>query len=90
MQKVVCDYFTLKHSELVGARKHKSFAVPRQIAAYLAREMTDASYPEIGQNFGGRDHTTIIHAHRKIGELRRRDPRTDQTVAEIESRLRGV
>jgi len=90
IQKAVCDHFHIRLSELVGVRRQKNFVLPRQVAGYLSRELTDSSFPEIGRAFGGRDHTTIIHAHRKIGSLRPKDPKLDQTIGELEKRLRGA
>ncbi len=66
IQKTVCGFYGVKFSELISKRRSKSIAVPRHIAAYLCREFTDASLPEIGKSFGGRDHTTIMHAVSKI------------------------
>ena len=66
IQTTVCNYFNLSMSELIGANRSRKFSTPRQIAAYLSRELTDSSFPEIARKFGGRDHTSIIHAHRKI------------------------
>jgi chromosomal replication initiator protein len=66
IQTTACNYFSITMSELIGANRSRKFSLPRQIAAYLSRELTDCSYPEIARKFGGRDHTSIIHAHRKI------------------------
>ncbi|MBZ0270877.1 chromosomal replication initiator protein DnaA [bacterium] len=89
IQKAVCDQYGVRMADLLGARRQRAIALPRQIASYLTREMTELSYPEIGYAFGGRDHTTIMHAHRKIGDLRSRDPRIEQAVVALERRLRG-
>lgn len=88
IQREVCEYFRVKLPDLLGSRKMRNIALPRQIGGYLARELTDASFPEIGHKFGGRDHTTIIHAHRKIAEMRRKDPALDRSIADIQQRLR--
>lgn len=66
VQTAVCKYFDLNLQDLTGDDRSRKFSYPRQIACYLAREMTDFSYPEIARKFGGRDHTSILHAHRKI------------------------
>ena len=69
IQKKVAEHFSIKMSEMFSARRSKSVVIPRQIAMYLSKELTNLSYPEIGRNFGGKDHTTIIHASKKIDKL---------------------
>jgi chromosomal replication initiator protein len=66
IQKHVCDYFGIKLSDMKVKKRSRAIAYPRQIAMYLARQLTDYSLPEIGEHFGGRDHTTVLHAHEKI------------------------
>lgn len=66
IQRVVADYYRVGVKDMVSDRRPKSICHPRQVAVYLAREMTPRSFPEIGVRFGGRDHTTIIHAWRKV------------------------
>lgn len=66
IQKKVCEYFDMKVSEMRSKKRSKAIVYPRQIAMYLSRRLTDYSLPEIGENFGGRDHTTVIHACEKI------------------------
>jgi chromosomal replication initiator protein len=66
IQKVVANYFNIKVSDLKASKKLKIYAFPRQIAMYLCRSMTKASFPEIGAKFGGKDHSTVIHAFRQI------------------------
>jgi chromosomal replication initiator protein len=66
IQKHVCEYFSLKISDMKVKKRSRAIAYPRQIAMYLARHLTDYSLPEIGEYFGGRDHTTVLHAHEKI------------------------
>ena len=66
IQLVVCKFFEVHLHDLTGPNRSRKFAYPRQIAAYLSREMTNLSYPEIARKFGGRDHTSIIHSYRKI------------------------
>lgn len=73
IQKTVAEYFKIKLSDLTSKKRNRSVARPRQIAMSLAKEMTNHSLPEIGDAFGGRDHTTVIHACRKIKELRASD-----------------
>ncbi len=66
IQEVVANYYNLKIEELKSARRTRNIAFPRQIAMYLSRKLTDMSLPKIGEEFGGRDHTTVIHAYEKI------------------------
>ncbi|MFO8152166.1 chromosomal replication initiator protein DnaA [Thioalkalivibrio sp.] len=73
IQKTVAEYFRVKVSDLHSTRRSRSITRPRQIAMALAKELTQHSLPEIGQAFGGRDHTTVIHACRKVAELREQD-----------------
>ena len=73
VQDVVARRFQVKVSELKSKRRTKTVVHPRQIAMYLSREMTDASFPEIGREFGGKDHTTIIHACRQIEKAMEKD-----------------
>lgn len=80
IQKLVCDHFELKPLDLVSARRARAVARPRQIAMYLSKRLTTRSLPEIGRKFGGRDHSTVIHAVRRIEELRDSDRDVDQAV----------
>lgn len=69
IQRVVCEYYKIKMNDMVSKRRNRSVARPRQVAMALAKELTNHSLPEIGEAFGGRDHTTVLHACRKIKEL---------------------
>lgn len=80
IQKLVSQHFELKPLELISARRSRAVARPRQIAMYLAKRLTTRSLPEIGRKFGGRDHSTVIHAVRKIEELRDQDRDIDAAV----------
>ncbi len=73
IQKRVAEHYAIRLSDLVGPKRLRSFARPRQVAMYLAKTMTSRSLPDIGRRFGGRDHTTIIHGVRRIEELRTTD-----------------
>jgi chromosomal replication initiator protein len=75
IQKTVCEYYKLRMSELLSKRRNRSIARPRQMAMSLCKELTQHSLPEIGDAFGGRDHTTVLHACRKIIELCETDGR---------------
>lgn len=83
IQKVVARYFNLKVEDFKTKRRTQNIAFPRQIAMYLARELTDASLPKVGQEFGGRDHTTVIHAYEKIKAERATNEELDSMIKEI-------
>ena len=78
IQKTVSQYYKLRSSELVSKRRTRSIARPRQIAMALSKELTNHSLPEIGDAFGGRDHTTVLHACRKVADLRKTDSNLDE------------
>jgi chromosomal replication initiator protein len=80
IQKLVSAHFELKPLDLISARRSRAIARPRQIAMYLSKRLTTRSLPEIGRKFGGRDHSTVIHAVRKIEELRDTDRDIDAAV----------
>ncbi|MET0049617.1 MAG: chromosomal replication initiator protein DnaA [Candidatus Thiodiazotropha sp.] len=83
IQKTVAEYFQIRTSDLVSSKRSRSIARPRQIAMTLAKELTNHSLPEIGNAFGGRDHTTVIHANRKVKELRESDPRISEDYSNL-------
>ena len=86
IQKKVAEHFNMKMSEMISARRARAVARPRQVAMYLAKQLTSRSLPEIGRKFGGRDHTTVMHACKKIEEL----AETDRTLAEDVELLRRM
>lgn len=83
IQEVVANYFKIKMDELLAKKRTRNVAFPRQIAMYLCRELTETSLPRIGELFGGRDHTTVIHAHDKIHRERNDDPKLNTTILEL-------
>jgi chromosomal replication initiator protein len=83
IQKTVAEYFQIRTSDLISSKRSRSIARPRQIAMTLAKELTNHSLPEIGNAFGGRDHTTVIHANRKVKELRESDPRISEDYSNL-------
>lgn len=87
IQKGVADHFHLKLGDMRSGKKAKSVSYPRQIAMYLARELTELSLVEIGIEFGGKDHSTIIHGHRKISAELERDEQLQKTIAAIKESL---
>jgi len=78
IQKIVATYFKIRVADLLSAKRTRSIARPRQIAMALAKELTKHSLPEIGSAFGGRDHSTVIHANRKVASLRESDPLVEE------------
>ena len=86
----ICNFFNLQNEDLIGKKRPKNIAMPRQIAMYLCRRMTDASLPKIGQYFGGRDHTTVIHACEKIDKLRKEDKSFDNQIQQFEEKIRSL
>ena len=89
IQRRVAEYYGIKVADMLSARRMRSIARPRQIAMYLAKQLTTRSLPEIGRKFGGRDHTTVIHAVRRIEELRAEDPALDEDVDLLSRMLEG-
>jgi chromosomal replication initiator protein len=89
IQKTVADYFKIKVADMYSKKRPASIAFPRQIAMYLAKEMTQKSFPEIGDSFGGRDHTTVMHAVRKIASDRQKDTELNQKLHILEQTLKG-
>lgn len=89
IQRVVADYYSLDLSDFTAKKRTRSVAFPRQIAMFLCRELTDASLPKIGEAFGGRDHTTVIHAHEKIASDMRSDAVLAATIRELTERIKS-
>lgn len=87
IQEEVAKYYHIHLKDLKGKKRVKSIVVPRQISMFLSREMTDSSLPKIGAEFGGKDHTTVIHAHEKIQQLMENDPTIQKEVNEIKNLL---
>ncbi len=90
IQELVCDRFSVSLGELTGDRRSQNIVYPRQVAMYLSRELTDSSLPKIGKEFGGRDHTTVIHATSKIARLIREDRSVYNLVQELTARVKQV
>lgn len=89
IQQIVAEYFNIPLSDFKAKKRTKAVAFPRQIAMYLSRQLTDCSLPKIGEEFGGRDHTTVIHAQEKIVNDLKKDPNLEATLSEIISRLQS-
>ena len=89
IQKTVADFYKIKVADMYSQRRPSNIARPRQIAMYFAKELTQKSLPEIGELFGGRDHTTVLHAVRKINELRAKDPTLNHELHVLLQTLKG-
>lgn len=87
IQDVVSSYFNLRVEDLKSQRRTRNVAYPRQIAMYLSRKLTDMSLPKIGEEFGGRDHTTVIHAYEKISENLKTDDSLQHTVNDLTKKI---
>ncbi|MFL0248556.1 chromosomal replication initiator protein DnaA [Candidatus Clostridium stratigraminis] len=87
IMEVTANYFNLRVEDFKSQRRTRNVAYPRQIAMYLARKLTDTSLPKIGEEFGGRDHTTVIHAHEKINESIKSDEGLQEAINEITKKL---
>jgi chromosomal replication initiator protein len=89
IQKTVADFFNIKVADMYSKKRPANIARPRQIAMYLAKELTQKSLPEIGELFGGRDHTTVLHAVRKIAQDRTKNPECNHELHVLEQTLKG-
>ncbi|MDX1540899.1 MAG: helix-turn-helix domain-containing protein, partial [Geminicoccaceae bacterium] len=89
IQRRVAEHYQIKTSDMQSSRRARSVARPRQVAMYLAKQLTPRSLPEIGRKFGGRDHTTVIHAVRKIEQLRAEDPQLNDDIEVLRQILKS-
>jgi len=89
IQKTVADYFKIKVADMYSQKRTRAIARPRQVAMQLARELTSHSLPEIGEAFGGRDHTTVLHACRTIADLRTKDTKLNNDIHVLEQTIKG-
>ena len=89
IQRKVSDHYRIRQAEMSSARRAREVARPRQVAMYLAKQLTPRSLPEIGRRFGGRDHTTVIHAVKQIEKLRQTDAELDADVRLLIRQLEG-
>ncbi len=89
IQKTVAEYYKIKVSDMFSKRRPTSIALPRQVAMYLAKELTQKSLPEIGELFGGRDHTTVLHAVRKVSQQRGKDSEMNHALHVLEQTLKS-
>jgi len=89
IQKKIADYYGIAPKEMKSNKRSRNIAFPRQVAMYISKELTQASLPEIGSSFGGRDHTTVLYAHRKIDAQRQEDRAFDDEISHLLNTLRG-
>jgi chromosomal replication initiator protein len=89
IQKVVATFFNIKISDLKLKRKYKGFVIPRQIAMYLSRKLTNASLLEIGEKFGGKDHSTVLHSVKKVEERVSNEPSFKEVVENLHTRIKS-
>ena len=87
IQKTVAEYYNIKLSDLLSKRRSRSITRPRQLAMALTKELTNHSLPEIGEAFNGRDHTTVLHACKKIAELRKENPSQEEDYRNLNRAL---
>ncbi|WOV84361.1 chromosomal replication initiator protein DnaA [Sporosarcina jeotgali] len=87
IQKTVGEHFSVRLEDFSAKKRTRAIAFPRQVAMYLSRELTDASLPKIGSEFGGRDHSTVIHAHEKISKMVKEDKSLQQDIQDIKAAL---
>ena len=80
IQKIVADNYQISISYLKSKKRDKKFVIPRQIAIYIARELTEISYTELGNEFGGKDHSTIMTSYKKVSELIKTDPSLESKI----------
>jgi chromosomal replication initiator protein len=90
IQKEVSNFFGIRIQDLKSERKQKNIAIPRQIAMFLARRYTGASFPEIGEKFGGKDHSTVIHAVRKIEDMIKKDSALKSTIDSVSRKIEAL
>jgi len=90
IQEAVGEKYNVKLEDFAAKKRTKSIAFPRQIAMYLSREMTDFSLPKIGEEFGGRDHTTVIHAHEKISKLLEKDSDFNRDIEDLKETIKSL
>ncbi len=89
IQKAICEFFHVRPADLRSKKRSRNIAVPRQVAMYLCRRYTPASFPVIGDRFGGRDHSTVIHAMHVVDERMKQDPTFRATIERLERMLEG-
>ncbi|GIS07563.1 MAG: hypothetical protein CM15mP111_1780 [Hyphomicrobiales bacterium] len=87
--RTISGHFNVTKQDILSSRRHKTIVYPRQIGMYLAKVLTTRSLPEIGRKFGGRDHTTVLHAVRKIEKLIKTNPSIRESITTLETPLKS-
>jgi len=88
IKKIVCEYYGISTRDIESKKRSRDIAYPRQIAVFLSRELTDLSFPSIGEYFGGRDHTTMMHAYNEINEELQNNESTKHNVNELINKIK--
>ncbi len=89
IQKAVVEHYAMRMADMTSSRRSRAIARPRQVAMFLAKQLTPRSLPEIGKKFGGRDHTTVMHAVRQIEKLTAEDRQLADDLEQIKRKLQG-
>jgi chromosomal replication initiator protein len=89
VQKVVANFFNIKIPDLKVKRKNKGYVLPRQIGMYLSRKLTNASLLEIGEKFGGKDHSTVLHSIKKVEEMMSKEASSKEMIEDLQSRIKS-
>jgi len=90
IQRVVCEHYGLRLTDLLSKKRTRNIAFPRQVAMYLSRKLTGGSFPTIGERFGGRDHSTVIHSLERVGAMSKEEPAFGQRIAKIQAALESL
>ncbi len=90
IQDMTASYFKITTSDLLSKKRTQALALARQVAMFLCRELTNASLPQIGERFGGRDHTTVMHAYNKIVKQRQENAKFNETINELVERIQKM
>jgi chromosomal replication initiator protein len=88
IQKIVCEFYNIKLSDIKSKRRTKDVALPRQVAMFLSKQITNASLHDIGKQFGGKDHATVIYACRQIEDKRKKDESFDRIIENLAQKIR--
>src|SRR5262249_16776231 len=89
IQRKTAEFFTITLADMRAKNRTKAIAFPRQVAMYLARQLTHASLTDVGRAFGGKDHTTVLHAHEKVQSLLHNDPKFKKTLDSLTQIING-
>ena len=90
IQRAVCEYFGVRMADLKGKKRTRSVSHPRMIAMYLCRERLGTSYPDLGSRFGGKDHSTVINACKRMSSIQEEDPELRAIISQLRAQLVGA